>query len=331
MPNPPRSPHGVVNCVFYGASGQVRELTLDQAEAALHGGEPGFVWLGLQKPGKALMSRVQALFALHPLAVEDAHKAHQRAKIEGYGDSLFMALHTAQQTEGRVAFGETHVFVGPRYLVTVRHGGSLSYAPARQRCEQHPEKLHLGPSYGLYAVLDFIVDNLLPITDELRDELNALEQAIFSDVFRRQTIQRLYHLRGELVRLRLAVTPLQDILGQLVSLYPELVQEEMRLYFRDVLDHAVRVDEAIDTLSEMVTAAMTVNLSLVTIAQGEVVKKLAGWAALVAAPTLIASWYGMNFDRMPELAGDYSYYVVAGVTGAIVVVLYTLLKRARWL
>lgn len=328
----PASPHrGVVACVFYSASGHALSLTLDEVESALHSGGDGFAWLGLYEPDEALMNRVQSLFGLHPLAVEDAHKAHQRAKIEAYGDSLFLALHTAQQVGGDVTFGETHVFVGKRYLVTVRHDASLSYAPARQRCEAHPDKLRLGPSYGLYAVLDFIVDNLLPITDELRAELVQLEQAIFSDTYRRETIQRLYHLRGELTRLRLAVAPLQDILGQLVRLHPELIRDEMRLYFRDVLDHAVRVNEAIDTLREMVTAAMTVNLSLVTVAQGEVVKRLAGWAALVAVPTLVASWYGMNFERMPELAGEYSYYVVAGITGLLVAGVYGLLRRARWL
>lgn len=323
--------HSVVNCVAYGRDGGREAIAIDRIDVALAQPGTGFVWLGLYEPEEPLLQQVQEEFGLHPLAIEDAHHAHQRAKIEAYGDSLFIAVHTAQLVDGHIRFGETHVFVGARYLVTVRHDASLSYAPARARCEQHPRLLALGPSYGLYAVLDYIVDNFQPIVREFQDELADLEQEIFSSDFNRQTIQRLYALKGELTKMRLAVAPLQDILSQLVRLHPELVHEEMRLHFRDVFDHAVRLNEAIDTLREMVTAAMTVNLSLVTVRQGEVVKRLAGWAALVAAPTLIASWYGMNFEHMPELAGEHSYLVVTLVTVAVVVGLYALLKRAKWL
>lgn len=322
---------GVVNCIAYLADGSRRELAVADISGFLAREREGFVWVGLYEPDEPLLVQMQEEFGLHELAVEDAHHAHQRPKIEAYGDSLFIALHTAQLIDGAIRFGETHVFLGKRYLVTVRHGASLTYAPARARCEQHPELLSLGPSYALYAVLDYVVDNLQPIVREFQDELNELEQAIFAETFRRETIQRLYRLKYELTKMRLAVAPLQDILGQLVHLHPALVREEMRLHFRDVFDHALRVNEAIDTLREMVTAAMTVNLSLVTVGQGEVVKRLAGWAALVAVPTLIASWYGMNFEHMPELAGDYSYYAVAGVTIVSVGLLYRLLKRARWL
>ncbi|MBB5015159.1 magnesium and cobalt transport protein CorA [Rehaibacterium terrae] len=322
---------GIVNCVAYPADGSRRELPVAGIGEFLARERDGFVWVGLYEPDEPLLAQIQAEFGLHELAVEDAHHAHQRPKIEAYGDSLFIALHTAQLVDGSIRFGETHVFLGKRYLVTVRHGASLTYAPARARCEQHPELLRLGPSYALYAVLDYVVDNLQPIVREFQDELNELEQAIFAETFRRETIQRLYRLKYELTKMRLAVAPLQDILGQLVHLHPTLVREEMRLHFRDVFDHALRVNEAIDTLREMVTAAMTVNLSLVTVGQGEVVKRLAGWAALVAVPTLIASWYGMNFEHMPELAGDYSYYVVTGVTVLSAGLLYRLLKRARWL
>lgn len=324
------NPPAVVNCLAY-AAGERRPLALDDIDTTLADPAGGFVWLGLYEPDEALLQKVQAEFDLHPLAIEDAHHAHQRPKIEAYGESLFIALHTAQLVGGRIEFGETHVFLGRRYLLTVRHGASLSYAAARSRCEQHPHLLALGPSYGLYAVLDFIVDNFQPIVFAFQEQLNDLEQSIFAAEFQRDTIQSLYRLKGELTKMRLAVAPLQDILSQLVRLHPTLVRDEMRLHFRDVLDHAMRLNEAIDTLREMVTAAMTVNLSLVTVAQGEVVKRLAGWAALIAAPTLIASWYGMNFVHMPELGGRYSYALTVGATAVAVGVLYRVLRRARWL
>lgn len=321
----------LVNCVAYSRDGARRDIDLEAVSDALADPAQGFVWVGTHEPDEPLLRKLQEEFGLHELAVEDAHHAHQRPKIEAYGESLFIVLHTAQAVNGEIAFGETHIFLGPRYLLTVRHGASLSYSTARSRCEQTPKRLMLGPSYGLYAVLDFIVDNLQPLAHEFQDELTALEADIFAETFRRETIERLYQLKGELTKMRLAVSPLQDILSQLVRLHPNLIRDETRLYFRDVFDHALRVNEAIDTLREMVSAAMTVNLSLVTVAQGEVVKRLAGWAALVAVPTLVASWYGMNFAHMPELAGRYNYYLVMGITAAACGGLFALLRRARWL
>ena len=321
----------VVNCVRYGRDGGRRDITLDEISDVLAVDDGSFVWVGLYEPGEELLDKLQEEFDLHDLAVEDAHHAHQRPKIEAYGNSLFIAVHTAQARDGEVSFGETHLFVGPRYLVTVRHGTSLSYNTVRARCEREPELLALGPTYGLYAVLDFIVDNYLPIVDEFRDQLNALEHDIFAENFSRDTVRKLYELKRELTRLRLAVTPMQDITGQLTRVHTHLVGEEMRLYFRDVYDHILRVSDATDTLREMLTAAMSVNLALVTVAQGEVVKRLAGWAALLAAPTLITSWYGMNFPHMPEFATRFGYAGVIGATAVVVGGLFLLLRRARWL
>lgn len=326
-----RLPEGMVSCRIYDASGIGRDVAPDDVPGALDGDGGGFVWMGLYEPDQALLAQVQAWFDLHPLAVEDAHKAHQRPKLEAYGESLFIATHTAQARDEHVVFGETHIFLGKRYLVTVRHDESTSYAPVRAQAEKHPEMLRLGSSYALYAVLDFIVDNLLPLIDEYQEELNELEDAVFNETYSRRTIQRLYRLKHQLTRVRLAVAPMQDILGQLVHLHPELVRREMRLHFRDVLDHAVRLNEAIDTLREMVTAAMTTNLALVNVRQNEIVKRLAGWAALIAVPTLVASWYGMNFEHMPELAGRFSYHVAIGVTVILAGGVFALLRRARWL
>lgn len=324
-------PTCVINCAAYDRGGQRRDINLDQISDVLAVDDGSFVWVGMYEPSDALLDKLQEEFGLHDLAIEDAQHAHQRPKIEAYGDSLFVAMHTAQVLDGHIRFGETYAFLGQRYLVTVRHGASLSYAPVRARVEREPELLARGPSYGLYAILDFIVDHYLPIATEFGDELNRLEQDIFAESYRRETIVKLYELKRELTQLRLALAPLQDILSQLARMHSELVPKEVRPYFRDVLDHAMRVNESTDTMREMLTAALNVNLSLVTIAQGEVVKKLAGWAALLAVPTLMASWYGMNFRNMPELAWRYSYFVIIGITLTACISLYRYLKKIRWL
>lgn len=324
-------PKCVVNCAAYDRNGQRKDISLDAISDVLADDDDSFVWVGLNEPEAHLLDKLQEEFALHDLAVEDAQSAHQRPKVEAYGNSLFLAVHTAQKVDGHVAFGETHVFIGPRFLITVRHGASLSYSSVRQRLEREPETLAHGPTAALHAVLDFVVDNYQPIAVDFENELDALEQDVFAESYRRGTIQRLYELRKELTRMRLAVAPMQDILSQLTRSPALQIPEAVRPYFRDVSDHAVRVGDTIDTLREMVSAAMSVNLSLVTVAQGEIVKKLAGWAGLLAAPTLIASWYGMNFVHMPELAGQYSYAILIGMVALVCVALYLYLKKIDWL
>ncbi len=322
----------VRNCVAYCAEGsKVGDITLDAISDVLQNPDNSFVWLGLYEPDESLLTKLQEEFGLHPLAIEDASKAHQRAKIELYGDTLFMVVHTAQMIKGAIEFGETHIFIGSRFLITIRHGASLSYAGARARCEQNPSLMAMGPSYGLYAILDFIVDNYFPIVEEFKRELNELEQDIFAESFKKDTIQHLYELKRELTTYRLAVSPTQDIVNQLMQYHPQLIRDGVKVYLRDVYDHVVRVSEATDTMREMLTAAMSVNLSLVTVAQGEIVKRLAGWAGLLAAPTLIASWYGMNFDAMPELHGKYSYLILITFTLMVTGGLYASLKKAKWL
>ena len=321
----------VVNCVAYRFDGQrIGDISLDDISEVLK--EPDtFVWVGLHEPDETLLEKLQEEFDLHDLAIEDAQAAHQRTKIETYGDSLFIVVQTAQLVNGHIAFGETHVFLGPRYLVTVRHGASLSYAPARRSCEHTPDLLALGPAYGLYGVLDFVVDNLLPIVRDFREELQELEKDIFSDTFKRSTIRRLYDMQRDLMTLRLAVAPMQDVISQLVRQHPQLIPDELRAYFRDVYDHVFRVNESISAMREMLAAAINVNLSLVTFGQNEVMKRLAGYAAMLAAPTLITSWYGMNFTHMPELNKPWAYPLVIGLVLGIVTTIYLILKRNRWL
>ena len=321
----------VVNCVGYNLDGtRIGDIPLDDISDVLAKPDT-FVWVGLHEPDEALLEKLQEEFGLHDLAIEDAHNAHQRTKIETYGDSLFLVVQTAQLVEGQLKFGETHIFLGPRYLVTVRHGASLSYSPARRSCEHSPELLCYGPSYGLYGVLDFIVDNMTPIVRSFREELQELEHEIFAEKFNRSTVRRLYNMQRDLMTLRLAVAPLQDITSQLVRLHPNLIHDELRAYFRDVYDHVFRVNESISAMREMLAAAISVNLSLVSFGQNEVMKKLAGWAAMLAAPTLLTSWYGMNFAHMPELNQTWAYPAMIVVMAVIVGGIYVGLKRAKWL
>jgi len=326
----PPSDGMVINCVAYRTDGsRIGDITIDAISDVLN--EPDtFVWVGLHEPDEALLLKLQEEFNLHDLAIEDAQHAHQRTKIEAYGDSLFIVAQTAQLVGGNIAFGETQIFLGQRYFMTVRHGASLSYAPARRSCEQTPELLAMGPSYALYAVLDFIVDNFLPIVRDFRQEVHELENDIFAETYNRQTIKRLYDMQRELMTLRLAVVPLQDVVAQLVRLHPHLIHEELRAYFRDIYDHVFRVNESISAMREMLGAAISVNLALVTFGQNEVMKKLAGWAAMLAAPTLITSWYGMNFAHMPELDKPWAYPAITCLVACIVGGIFIALKRNRW-
>jgi magnesium transporter len=335
--NEPVAPHAqpdhtpVVNCVAYRHNGErIGDISLERIGKVL--AEPDtFVWVGLHEPDEALLEQLQEEFGLHDLAVEDAHRAHQRTKIETYGDSLFVVVQTAQAVRARIAFGETHIFLGPRYLVTVRHGASLSYAPVRRNCEDTPELLALGPSYGLYAILDSIVDNYMPVVRDFREELQELEKDVFAETYKRGTIKRLYDMQRELMNLRLAVAPLQDVTNQLVRLHPGLIHEDTRAYFRDVYDHVFRVNETTNAMREMLGAAINVNMTLVSLGQNEVMKKLAGWAALLATPTLITSWYGMNFRHMPELDQPWAYPAMIVLTLSLMGGVFYVLKRARWL
>ncbi|MCX7555989.1 magnesium and cobalt transport protein CorA [Xanthomonadaceae bacterium JHOS43] len=329
---PPRNnPSCVINCAVYSKDGERSDLHIEDVSEALVIDDGSYVWIGLYEPDDAVLALLQEEFGLHDLAIEDAKKAHQRPKVEGYGKSLFLVASTAQQLDDRIAYGETHVFLGPRYLVTVRHGASLSYAPARARIEREPDMLALGPSYALYAVLDAIVDNYLPLVDNFKQTLSALEKDITNETFDRRIVTRLYDLKRELTYMRVAVTPMQDVLSQLMRSPGISIPEEVRLYLRDVHDHSLRTNETIDVLRDMLGTALSVNQALVTLKQGEVVKRLAGWAALLAAPTLVTSWYGMNFEVMPELNGAYSYPILISVVGAVVAGLYIYLKKIDWL
>ena len=293
----------------------------------------GFVWIGLYEPDEEQIQGVADTFGLHELAVEDAVQAHQRPKLERYGDSLFIALRTAQpdREQRRIAFGETHLFVGARYVVSVRHGASLSYADVRTRCEGQPQLLAKGPAFVLHAIMDFVVDQYFPIVDGLEDGLEALEDEIFNERISRETTMRIYTLKRDLLEIKRGVSPLIDICNRLMRTDLDLIPDDARPYFRDVYDHALRINEKVDGLRELLGTALEANLSLTTIAQNEATKRITAWAAMFAVPTMIAGIYGMNFEIMPELRWRWGYPAVMAVTVTLCGILYYRFKRSGWL
>ena len=323
---------GVINCAAYAEGRRVADLPLSDVSEAL-GCDDRFVWIGLFEPREDVLRLVQHEFGLHDLAIEDALTAHQRPKLEQYDGSLFVVLRTAQlsATDGHLELGETHVFVGARYVISVRHGSLKSHVGLRARCEATPHFLSKGPGFVLYALMDFVVDQYLPIVEALEERLEMLEEEIFGGTFDRDTTARIYHLKRDLLVLKRAVSPLVDVCNRLMRFDISLIPEDTRPYFRDVYDHVVRLNEMIDNLRELLTTALEANLSLISVAQSEHTKRLAAWAAIIAVPTMIAGVYGMNFDRMPELHWNYGYPVVMVVMIAACLSLFVGFKRSGWL
>jgi magnesium transporter len=320
----------VMKCVAYQNGVSIGDVTIEDISEVLKR-EHTFVWLGLREANNELLTQIQEEFGLHDLAIEDACAAHQRPKIEEYGESLFMVLHTAHLAGGQVEFGETHFFLGPRFLVTVRHGYSSSHSRIRERCEAMPKQLAKGPGFALYSIMDFIVDNYVPVIDGLQARFDELESAIFEYRPSLQTMEGLYELKRELMLLEGAITPIIDICKELMRLHNAAIPKEVRVYFRDIADHIKRIDRTIHGMREMLIAAMQVHLTFETVRQNEVVKRLAGWGAILAIPTMVFSWYGMNFRHMPELDWQYSYPVVVGGVALGSLLLYWRLKKSGWL
>jgi magnesium transporter len=242
-----------------------------------------------------------------------------------------MVLQTAQRIDRKMLFGETHVFAGRGYVITIRHGPSSSYKEVRNRCESTPRMLKKGEDFVVYAILDFIVDNYLPLVDLIEAEVDELEEHVFRREFKRRTIEQIYDLKRDLLSLRHAVAPVVDIANRLMRFDLPVIDKDTHAYFRDVLDHAIRVNDSVDYLRELLNSALEANLLLASLDQSEVTKKLASWAAILAVPTAVAGIYGMNFDFMPELRSPYGYPAV--LLGIFVVcgLLYWRFKRVRWL
>jgi magnesium transporter len=321
----------IINCAAYAEGNRIADVSLSDVHDVLKK-ENQFVWIGLHEPSEEVLSRVQQEFKLHELAVEDAHMAHQRPKVEQYADSIFVVLRTAQMnTEHHIEFGETHFFAGNNFIVVVRHGSNVPYTEVRARCESTPELMKKGQGFVLYAVMDFIVDRYFPVVHELEQALESIEAKIFKEKPSRETTEQIYDLKRELLEVKRAVSPLVDICNRLMRFDIKCISEETRPYFRDIYDHVVRINEMVDNTRELLNSAMEANFSLISISQSDVSKKFAGWAAIIAVPTMVAGFYGMNFKFMPELAWHYGYYAVVFVTLCICTTLYFFFRKSGWL
>jgi magnesium transporter len=302
--------------------------------------EPGsMAWIGLYRPSEEQLLSLARQFALHELAVEDAIVAHQRPKLERYGDTLFVVLRPARYLDDaeEVDFGELHVFVGRDFVLTVRHSETPDLAVVRRRMESDPGLLARGPEAVLYAILDAVVDGYAPVVAGLQNDIDEIETEVFRG--EASVSRRIYELSREVVEFQRAARPLLRILDALVAGFEKHgIDEELRSYLRDVTDHATIVAERVDSFRQMLQDILTVNATLVTQAQNEEmkaqneeVKKISAWAAILFAPTLIGTIYGMNFRRMPELRWYYGYPFALALMAAVCATLYLAFKRRGWL
>lgn len=320
--------------------------TLDQTYETLHAVEGGMAWVGLYRPERAVVASLAKEFGIHELAVEDTVKAHQRPKLERYGDVLFTVLRPARYIDAdeRVEFGELHVFTGPDFVVTVRHAEAPDLAKVRARMEQAPELLRRGPEAVLYALLDEVVDEYAPVVAGLENDIDEIEDELFAGS--RAVSRRIYQLFREVIEFQRATQPLLGILEALKTGQGKYqVDEELVRYLRDVHDHVVRVVERADAFRAILQNALTVNAAVVgerqneemramtrsSLMQNEEVKKISAWAAILFAPTLVGTIYGMNFRHMPELAWQWGYPMAVGLMVVGSVVLFRVFRRRRWL
>ncbi|KDN74510.1 magnesium and cobalt transport protein CorA [Streptomyces olindensis] len=306
----------------------------------------GMAWIGLARPTDGELHSLAAEFDLHPLAVEDAMEAHQRPKLERYGDTLFVVLRAARYLDApeEVEFGELHVFVGPDFVITVRHGAAPDLSAVRRRMEESPELLKLGPEAVLYAILDAVVDGYAPVVAGVQNDIDEIE----TEVFRGdpEVSRRIYELSREMVEFQRATRPLVGMLHGLMAGFAKYgTDEELQRYLRDVADHVTHTSERVDTFRQALTEILTVNATLVTqqqntemralaeagFEQNEEIKKISSWAAILFAPTLVGTIYGMNFEDMPELGWSFGYPFAIGLMGVVCVSLYVIFKRRDWL
>jgi magnesium transporter len=320
----------LINCVAYQDGKRLAEITPREIHEYLSRPDC-FVWVALLDATDAELVEMQEEFALHPLAVEDAHHGHQRPKLDEYGDSLFAVIHTVEPDGDDLRVGEMDIFVGRNYVLSVRNRSERGFADVRARCEREPELLRHGSGYVLYALLDAAVDRYFPLMDALEVELEQIEERIFAGGAARAHIEALYGIKQKLVTLKHAVAPMLEAASKLHGGRVPQVCAGLGEYFRDVYDHLWRLNQSVDSIRDMVTTAMSVHLSLSTMQENETTKRLAAYAALVAVPTMIVGIYGMNFEHMPELRWRLGYPLTLLAMAAIDVYLFYRFRKSGWL
>ncbi|NEC87055.1 magnesium and cobalt transport protein CorA [Streptomyces sp. SID12501] len=337
-----RSPLGsaVVNCVAYEDGVRIpagRDLV--DAVRRVRKSDEGFVWLGLHEPTDQEFAGIAQLFDLHPLAVEDAVDAHQRPKLERYGETLFAVFKTVCYVEHTeltatsevVNTGEIMVFVGREFVITVRHGRHGSLGPLREGLEADPQQLAKGPAAVLHAIADHVVDDYLQVTDAVQADIDQVETDVFATNGARADPGRIYQLKRELLELKRAVAPLHRPLQELATRPIRVIDPEIQAYFRDVSDHQIRATEQIAAFDELLNSILQAHLAQVTVAQNEDMRRITAWAAVIAVPTMVCGVYGMNFDHMPELRWQFGYPLVIGLISVVCLTLYRSFRRNGWL
>jgi magnesium transporter len=322
----------LINCVAYQDGQKLADIDKRQISDYLK--KPGcFVWVALADPTQEELAEMQEEFDLHELAVEDARHGHQRPKIEEYGDSLFVVLHTVEFTPtDEIKIGEVDIFVGRNYVLSVRSGTERGFKEVRARAERDPELLKYGSGYVLYALMDAVVDRYFPVLDAIESELERVEEHLFQEgASPRENIEALYYVKQQLTTLRHATGPAQEHSGKLFGGRVPFACHGLTEYFRDVYDHLARINQAIDAARETTNTAIQVALAMVNMGHGEITKSLAAYAALVAVPTMIAGVYGMNFEHMPELHWRFGYPLSVAAMVGIDAFLFFRFRKAGWI
>ncbi|MET9510589.1 magnesium/cobalt transporter CorA [Streptomyces flavidovirens] len=326
----------IVDCAIY-REGCRSEGPSDFSDALSEARATGdaFLWIGLHEPNEKEFDLVSSEFGLHPLAVEDALRAHQRPKLEVYDDSLFAVLKPViyEPESDTVTTGELMVFVGDSFVVTVRHGEGAPLAAVRHRLEAEPEVLRHGPTAVLYAVSDAVVDHYIEVGAELQTDLEELEAEVFAPFGRdsKNTAARIYTFKRQVLEFRRATGPLAQPMLRLSSPGLPFVDEHAQPFFRDVSDHLTRANEQVDGLDRLLSDILSAHLAQMSVRQNDDMRKISAWAAMAAVPTMVAGVYGMNFDHMPELTWAWGYPAVIVLMVLCEVGLFRLFKRRGWL
>jgi magnesium transporter len=321
----------LINCVAYRQGNKLADIPVEEISDYL--AQPDcFVWVALRDASNEELALMQDEFDLHDLAVEDALHGHQRPKIEEYANTVFAVLHLVEYTPtDELLLGEVHVFAGPNFVLSVRNRSTQGFLGVRERCEREPDLLQQGAGFVLYALMDSVVDRYFPLVDAMETELETIEGQIFDRGAGRANIERLYELKHKVIALRHAVSPLLDAMGKLYGGRVPPVCVASTEYFRDIADHLARLQTSIDTIRDTIGTAIQVNLSMVTIEESEVTKRLAAWAGIFAVATFFVGVWGMNFQHMPELQQPWGYPAALALIAGTCGLMYWRFKRVGWL
>jgi magnesium transporter len=322
----------VDSAVYEGGERRDGPLQLEHALDACQQ-DDCFAWIGLYEPTEDEFDSVRREFHLHELAVEDAIHAHERPKLEVYGDTIFIVLKTARYVDSEevVEFGEILIFLGDNFIITVRHGEATDLHPVRLEVEQRPDLLRCGPGSVLHAIVDRVVDDYLPAVAGLAQDIEEVESEVFATGRARNPAERIYGLKREVLEFIRAAAPLVDPVDRLSKGRYELIHPEVRTYFRDVNDHLIRVHEQLESFSDLLNSVLQANLAQVTVRQNSDLRKISAWVAIIAVPTMIAGIYGMNFEHMPELEWELGYPAVLLAMVGFCAGLYRYFKKVGWL